>query len=145
LKDWADNRWLKAHRSSPEEIAGLLSIVERDLRDAGARALSADWRFGIACNAALKLCTILLHVSGYRSEKTLQHYRTIQSLPLILGEERRDDAEYLETCRIKRNQAEYDVAGGVSNEEAEELSEFCRKFRAEVLEWLRSRNPGFVP
>ena len=47
--------------------------------------ISADWRFGIAYNAALKLCTILLYAEGYRPEKTLQHYRTIQALPLILG------------------------------------------------------------
>ena len=44
-----------------------------------------DWRFGIAYNTALKLCTILLYASGYRAERTLQHYRTIQAMPLILG------------------------------------------------------------
>ncbi len=44
--------------------------------------ISADWQFGIACNAALKLCTVLMDTSGYRPEKTLQHYRTLQALPL---------------------------------------------------------------
>ena len=33
--------------------------------------ISADWQFGIAYNTALKLCTLLLHTSGYRPEKTL--------------------------------------------------------------------------
>jgi len=33
--------------------------------------ISADSQFGIAYNAALKLCTLLLHTSGYRPEKTL--------------------------------------------------------------------------
>lgn len=73
LKQWADNKWLKPHQTSPQEIAGLLAIVERDLEDATG-SISPDWRFGIAYNAALKLCTILLHASGYRPEKTLQHY-----------------------------------------------------------------------
>ena len=35
LKQWADNGWLREHRSSAKEIAGLLSIVNRDLKDAG--------------------------------------------------------------------------------------------------------------
>ena len=85
LKQWADNGWLRPHRTSPEEIDNLLSIVDRDLADAQEEGISADWRFGIAYNAALKLCTILLYASGYRAERTLQHYRTMQAMPLILG------------------------------------------------------------
>jgi hypothetical protein len=46
----------------------LLSIVDRDLKDAREQAISPDWRLGIAYNAALKLCTVLLHASGYRAE-----------------------------------------------------------------------------
>ena len=60
LKQWADNGWLKAHKTSSEEIGNLLAIVDRDLKDAVEGGISADWRFGIAYNAALKLCTILL-------------------------------------------------------------------------------------
>jgi hypothetical protein len=44
------------------------------------KGISDDWKFGIAYNAALKLCTILLHDSGYRPEKNLAHYRTLQAL-----------------------------------------------------------------
>lgn len=84
LKQWAANGWLKPHQTSPREVQDLLSIVKRDLADAEGD-ISADWRFGIACNATLKLCTILLYASGYRAEKNLQHYRTLQAMPLILG------------------------------------------------------------
>ena len=84
LKQWADNGWLRPHVTSQQEIADLFAIVGRDLGDAE-RNISADWRFGIAYNAALKLCTILLYASGYRPEKALQHYRTIAALPEILG------------------------------------------------------------
>lgn len=115
--------------------------MERDLADARNTSVSADWQFGIAYNAALKLCTILLYASGYRPEKNLAHYRTLQALPLILGQERDDDADYLDACRAKRNTAEYDVAGTVSQSEADELSEFALALRSEVIEWLRSRNP----
>lgn len=121
-----------------------MAIVERDLVDA-AGEISADWRFGIAYNAALKLCTILLHASGYRPEKALQHYRTIAALPLILGDERKDDADYLETCRTKRNMAEYEMAGVATERDASELVDFVKEPRADVLDWLKEYNPELSP
>lgn len=127
------------HKSSTEEINNLLEIVERDLKDASAKGLSEDWKFGIAYNAALKLCTILLHKSGYRSEKNLAHYRTLQALPLILGEKYTADADYLDTCRKKRNQTEYDFAGNVSKEEVQELLAFCKELKTDVLSWLKKK------
>jgi hypothetical protein len=70
LSDWANNGWLRKHSTSKQEIKQLLEIVDRDLKDAQQRGVSADWRFGIAYNAALKLCTILMYTEGYRPEKT---------------------------------------------------------------------------
>ena len=75
--------------------------MDRDLADASG-GISPDWGFGIAYNAALKLFTILLYTEGYRAARTLQHYRTIQALPLILGHKYRDDADYLDACREKK-------------------------------------------
>ena len=135
LQQWANNGWLKAHETSPREIQDLLGIVKRDLADAEGD-ISADWQFGIAYNAALKLCTVLLYASGYRSEKTLQHYRTLQALPLILGPERRSDADYLDTCRIKRNTVEYDYTGAATRKNAQELIAFCKELREAVIAWL---------
>lgn len=98
LEQWKQNGWLKVEPTSSTEIANLLAIVERDLEDAKS-SISADWRFGIAYNAALKLCTILLRAEGYRPSHGLQHYRTIMAVPLILGESRKEDANYLDACR----------------------------------------------
>ena len=106
--------------------------------------ISADWRFGIAYNAALKLCTSLLYAEGYRSEKTLQHYRTIEALPLILGSRHETDAKYLDTCRNKRNVVEYDYVGGVTEEEVEELIAFVDELRKEVIQWLKKQHPNFL-
>jgi hypothetical protein len=144
LQQWANNGWLRPHQSSAQEIADLLAIVERDLADA-AGEISADWRFGIAYNAALKLCTILLHASGYRPDKNLAHYRTLAALPLILGNERKADAEYLKTCRTKRNTVEYDRAGAATHEDAAELATFARELHADVLAWLRQNHPQLAP
>jgi hypothetical protein len=64
LQQWANNGWLRPHETSPKEIQDLLAIVKRDLADAEGD-ISAVWQFGIAYNAALKLCTLLMHASGY--------------------------------------------------------------------------------
>ena len=139
LQLWANNGWLRPHQTSAKEIQDLLAIVKRDLADSRGD-ISADWRFGIAYNAALKLCTILIYASGYRPEKTLLHYRTLQALPVILGPERKTDAEYLDACRIKRNTVEYDYAGGATKNDAEELIEFTTELREAVMSWLQQNH-----
>ena len=47
LQQWLSNRWLKAEPTSREEIANLLAIVSRDMKDATG-SVSPDWQFGIA-------------------------------------------------------------------------------------------------
>lgn len=141
LENWSKNGWLRPYRTSPSQIAELFAIADRDLEDARTDDLSADWQFGIAYNAALKLCTILLYAEGYRPEKNLAHFRTLQSLPLIMGEARREEADYLDSCRAKRNTAEYDTAGCVSHEEACELVEYATELRQTVHAWLTKNHP----
>ena len=141
LQNWANNGWLRAHKTSNQEIKQLLEIVDRDLHDAQQRGLSADWRFGIAYNAALKLCAILMYAEGFRPEKILAHYRILQALSIILGPEKEDDASYLDTCRTKRNTVEYDYVGGATNADADELITFVKKLKNEVLDWLKQNHP----
>jgi len=143
LQNWLNNGWLKQHSTSKQEINNLLNIVDRDLHDA-TESISLDWQFGIAYNAALKLCTILLYASGYMAERNLQHNRTIMSMPLILGDSKRSDAEYLNTCRAKRNMVEYDCAGGVTIREAVELVDFASSFKQEVVNWLKENHPEYL-
>lgn len=143
LKQWADNGWLKAHQTTQEEISNLLAIVARDITDAE-RAISLDWRFSIAYNAALKLCTILLYAEGYRPSHELQHYRTIAALPLILGPEKRADSDYLDECRKKRNVVEYRYVGGASASDVKELISFDKQLKEEVIGWLRNNHPNLL-
>ena len=95
LKDWLDNGWLKSHQTDPQEIANLFAIVERDLADASLNDLSVDWQFGIAYNASLKLCNIMLYVHGYRPENALAHYRAIMALKEIEEENWEQYSVYL--------------------------------------------------
>jgi hypothetical protein len=144
LQSWANNGWLRPHQSSAQEIKDLLVMVERDLADARGD-ISTDWQFGIAYNAALKLCTILIYASGYRPEKALQHYRTIQALSFILGTGREADVDYLDTCRSKRNTLEYDHIGGVTDNDVSELIQFAEDLRREVKGWLQRNHPQLLP
>lgn len=146
LPTWLSAGWLQRHQTSPEEIRDLWLIAERDLKDAASGGISHDWQYGIAYNAALKLCTILLYAEGYKPAKgSLAHYRVLSALPHILGESRQGDADYLDGCRQKRNTVEYDYVGGASKAEAAELIAFGRELQAEVGAWLRERHPRLAP
>ena len=144
LEQWHRNGWLRPHATSREEIQNLLGIADRDIDDAQEEELSTDWRFGIAYNAELKLCTVLLYASGYRPERNRAHFRTLQALPEVLGAGRKADADYLDACRIKRNTVEYDYVGATTAAEAEELIEFAKTLRKNVSEWLKANRPDLA-
>ena len=141
LENWFEFGWLKRHETDIRELSGLLAIADRDIADSESPGLSNDWKFGIAYNAALKLCTMLLYDAGYMPEKNLAHFRTLMSLPFTLGEEFKADAEYLDSCRTKRNHVEYDYVDGASESEAKELSAFAKELRSKVVEKLRKKYP----
>jgi hypothetical protein len=143
LQSWLKYGWLRPHRTNNKEIADLFRIIDRDLKDA-AGDISDDWRFGIAYNAALKLCTILIYAEGFRPERALQHYRTIQALPIVLGDKRKADADYLDSCRSKRNTVEYDSVGAATGDDARELIEFAKDLKASVLSWLKEKHPELL-
>jgi hypothetical protein len=144
LSDWAKAGWLKPHKTNRQQITDLFAVVDRDITESGA-AISPDWQFGIAYNAALKLCTVVLFAEGWRPENNLAHYRTIQAMPHILGPDRRDDADYLDTCRKKRNVAEYETVGQITANEAGELADFARGLRDAVVAWLERKHPDLSP
>ncbi|MDO8541905.1 MAG: hypothetical protein Q7S40_15825 [Opitutaceae bacterium] len=146
LPTWLAAGWLQPHKTSPGEIRDLWQIVSRDLNDAASGGISADWQYGIAYNAALKLCTILLYAEGYKPAKgAMAHSRTLHALPHILGASRQGDADYLEGCRQKRNTVEYDYAGGATRRDAGQLIAFGHELRADVLAWLRKKHPKLAP
>jgi len=143
LKEWADSAGLHPHNTNTTEVARLLAIVERDLAEAQGQ-ISTDWRFGMAYNAALNLCAILLYSSGYQAEKDLQHRRTTDALPLILYY-RKDDPDYLETCRSKWTTAQYEMVAVVTEQDVSELVEFVKELREDVLYWLQQCHPDLAP
>ena len=144
LKDWLDNGWLKPHQTDKSEISNLLAIVERDLLDASIHDLSADWQFGIAYNAALKLCNIVLYTQGYRPENALAHYRAIMALKEIDGEDWASHSGYLNACRMQRNTLEYDYVNSISQEDADKLIAFTKTLYEEVKNYLAAHFPSLL-
>jgi len=120
-------------------------VVERDVADAGIEGLSADRRFSTAYNAALQVASIALHAAGYRAVGAGHHWTTIQSLPAVMGREAQERADYLDSCRTKRNITNYDRAGEVSEDEAEEILDEVRRFREDLITWLKAEHPELLP
>ncbi len=145
LQDWLNNGWLRTHKTDRQEMVNLLAIADRDISDAAANDISDDWKFGIAYNAALKLCTMMLYARGFRPMNNLAHHRTLMAIEYSIGPHRKEDAIYLDACRAKRNTVEYDNVGGASKAEAEELLEFTRELRQEVLDILAKQFPELNP
>ena len=141
LEIWKNNGWLREHETSPQEVAGILELVERDLTDASRPEISTDWRFNIAYNAGLQLATLALYVAGYRTGRgESKHYRVIQALPLVLGQEFVPTRDYLENCRRKRNVSEYDTAGTISVKEADDLLQTVQELKAKIEQWLQKNH-----
>jgi hypothetical protein len=140
LRDWQKNSWLVEHKSSPEEIAALFAIIERDLASAKVAGLGDDWRLSIGYNAALQAATAALAASGFRAAREQHHYRTIQSLALTIGWPAAK-VERFDRFRKKRNMIGYETAGVVSGQEAREMHELAAGPRDDVLAWLRKQHP----
>ena len=147
LNNWLKEEKLKPHKTSKEEIAQLLKIVDRDVSDAGIRGLSTDRRFITAYNAALQLATSVLRISGFRTNpnKAGHHRISIDALPEILGKEFQDMADYLNACRVKRNICDYTSSGEVSESEATEIIKEVKCFKASVIKWIKNYHPQFLP
>jgi len=146
LEDWANSRWLQLHSTSRDEIRGLFELADRDITDSAEGKISNDRKFNIAYAAIRHLCMIPLYCSGYRPGRgESQHFRTIKSLPLTMGEDYKDRMHYFDGCRAKRNISDYDTAYTISEDEANEILEEARKFREEVRSWLKKNYPRYSP
>lgn len=136
---------LRRHRTSREEIAELLATAARDLADAGVVGLSTDRRFILLYEAALSYSTIALAAEGYRTVSSGHHVTVLTSIPMVLGEELGQLADYLLLCRRLRHEALYERVAVVVQSEADELAEAVVALRDRVLAWLTQQHPELLP
>ena len=144
LRDWLANRWVDEHTTNAEEIANHLALADRDLHDALSTELSVDWRFNIAYNAALQLAGTALAATGYRVIRSgPHHHRTIQSLLHTIGADA-NTVRLLDRFRKKRNVAEYDAVGTISEKEATEMLALAQSLQQRIHDWLRFNHPTLL-
>ena len=143
LEDWLNEKLIEKHSPAASEITNLLHICDRDLQECLIKELSPDWRLSIAHNAALQAATAALAAAGYRARKEGQHYRALQSLAFTV---KVDPAiiTQLDKFRRKRNISDYDRAGLVTEQEAEEMIALAKQLRDNVEQWLRSYHPELL-
>ena len=67
LQNWVAQGWIQEHKTSPQEIASLLAVADRDLANAQIETLAAEWRLIIAYNSALRTATAALAAAGFQS------------------------------------------------------------------------------
>ena len=143
LKDWLKAGWLVEHETSPQEIANLLGLAERDLSDCRTPGLSPDWHLAIAYNAALQVGTAALAAAGYRAARGDHHYRVIQSLAFTMQANPKLVAEF-DQFRKKRNISGYDRAGSTSEQEAREMEMLAGKITQLVKDWIHKNHPKLL-
>jgi len=134
---------LVEHRTSPQEIANLFAVADRDLKASSVRGLDNDWRLAIAYNAALQCGTIALAACGYRPGRDSHHHRVVQSLALTISAKPELIAQ-LDAFRKKRNVGDYEQAGLITEREAGEMVALARQLRKQVEDWLRTNHPALL-
>jgi len=144
LQSWLESGWLKAYRTSSSEVSELLKAIDRDLADAQVHELSTDRRFATAYNAALLAATVALAAAGYRAAREGHHYWTIQSLAFTMNLDPKTIGR-LDMFRRKRNIADYERVGTVSERETREMLALAKRLQATVAEWLKKNHPQLLP
>jgi HEPN domain-containing protein len=143
LKNWLANGWLVEHKTSPQEITGLLEVADRDLKDCQSPGLSSDWQLNIAYNAALQAAAAALAAAGYRASREAHHYRVIQSLAHTIKAEL-NLVNQFDQFRKKRNISGYELSGTISQQETNEMKSLAKKIREDVENWLRKNHPKLI-
>jgi uncharacterized protein (UPF0332 family) len=143
LENWLNDKLIVRHRPSAGEVAELLHICDRDLEKAEIIELGPDWRLSIAHNAAVQAAKAALAAFGYRARKEGQHYLVLQSLAFTI---KTDPAtiKQLDKFREKRNISDYERAGLVTEQEAEEMIALAKQLRDDVEQWLRAHYPSLA-
>ena len=140
---WLEKGWLKEHKPTSREIADLLAVADRSLKDCQVAGLSSEGKLDMAHNAALQSSAAALAAAGYRASREAYHYYVIQSLSFTLQME-----EYiirrLHKLRRKRNISDYERTDIVTEQEAQEMVEMAIQIRQQVEAWIRNNHPELI-
>lgn len=146
LQNWLQSGYVVEHEPTVAEVQSLLGVVDRELADASVGGLSDEGRFTHAYDAALLLCKLALHASGFQLKKGKSHHSYwINSLELTLGKEQKETLIHISKSSHLRHTSLYDQAGVVQKQDADDLLDTAKRLRTDMLAWLHVRHPTLVP
>ena len=122
IEELLRKRKVYRHRASRGEVERLLQLADRDIRMARlTMAEDWDWAFSIAYNAVLQSARAYIYSRGFRPAAEQGHKNTFAFMRAALGKELASTIGYFDRMRKKRNQAIYDVAGLITETEAQSI------------------------
>jgi hypothetical protein len=140
LEKWLEMALLRKEPTSRNEIKGLITIVDRDLKDASVAAISEDRRFEAGFNASRTLATIALRAAGLRlTNQPGHHYRTLESLEYTIQADSKL-INRLGALSKKRNATSYDSAGNISAQELELVQKTANELKQKVLRLVENQS-----
>jgi len=147
LQNWLQIGQLINHQATIAEVKNLLGVVDREVADASVAGLSDAGRFTHADDAALLLCKLALHASGFEVPKRApgHHACWINSLEFTLGATHKGTLIHLSKSSTLRHTSLYTHAGVVQKQDADDLLDVARQLRTDLLNWLRSQHPCLLP
>jgi hypothetical protein len=143
FKQWLTNGWIARHETSPTEAQKMLAVADRDLEDAKVPQLSGEARHNLAYSAARQLAALALAACGYKPERHREHYQAIDSLSLTVSPGQ-GIIDTLHAARSKRAKSVYDLAGNVSQTEADEMISLAEELRRKTVAWVREAHPDLL-
>lgn len=135
---------LHAFKPDSAGIARLLTAAERNFKDAGIAALSAENRFDAAYKAIMQCAMIGLWACGYRTSTSQpgHHQTAIQVLPKTMGVSA-DTVIVLDALRKRRNLNDYE-GDSVSDTVVTECLQQASALLAHTRQWLGTNHPGLL-
>ena len=137
----------KLHRHAPQrdEIQRLLRGLDRGLADTRVAGLSSEGRLAAAYDALLRIATIALRATGYRTttDQPGHHAITLQALQLTLGVES-DLLVQIDAFRRKRNLAAYEGDDSVSDSDLAALLSIVDDLKGRLNAWLAAQHPDLL-
>jgi len=137
-KELVAKNLIRPFKAKDQQIKKQMELAYRDLKVARAMiGINNDWTYNIAYNAILQAVRALMYMEGFRPVGEGQHKTSILFTELALGEKYEDEVYFFDKMRTKRNQAVYDTAGIVSEDEAKQSLMFAEKFVGRIEEALK--------
>ena len=133
------SRRIRKEQVSPAEIEQALNRAERDLKTA--RVIMAqdwDWGFAVAYDAVLQASQAFMFAQGFRPASNESHKNTFAFMLIAMGKDHEDIMTYFDRMRNKRNRAIYEVAGLITETEAQNILEKAESFVALIRSELNN-------